>query len=230
MPVSASTSTTRRSASCGKIPMPAGSRAARQQAPRVGRDQCPCRGVGAGQRGQQGLALRPAVPRAVSAAALVEIPGAHLTAVGGYGRAAQGQLPVPVCVAVRGAGGVGGPAVEHHLGGPDPDARASGGWGVCWWCSQVIRRPRAWRGRPRERVPVICFLPVRLLIRCGAVPAGAPARSGPARGVPGPPWYLDSSAGFKCAGPRRGLPCPGRAAAWPGRPGPHRGSAAARQG
>jgi len=31
---------------------------------------------------------------------------------------------------------------------------------------------RAWRGRPRERVPVICFLPVRLLIRCGAVPAG----------------------------------------------------------
>jgi hypothetical protein len=112
-------------------PGAAGRQAAPQQAPRVGRDEYPGRAGGAGQRGQQGLALRPAVPRAVSTAALVEIPGGHLTAVGGYDRAAQCQLPVPVCVAVPGAGGAGGPAVEHHRRCRDPGVRASGGQGVC---------------------------------------------------------------------------------------------------
>ena len=47
--------------------------------------------------------------------------------------------------------------------------------------------------------------------------------------MPGSPWYLDSAAGFKCVSPRRGLLFPWHAGAWPGQPGRHLGSAAARQ-
>jgi len=67
----------------------------------------------------------------ISAAALVEVHGGHLTAVGGQGGAAQGELPVPFCLAFLGAGGVSGPAVEHHRRPSDPGPGISGGQVVC---------------------------------------------------------------------------------------------------
>ena len=98
--------------------------------------------------GQHGPSLRPVLPGVVGAAVLVEELGGHLGAPGGCGRAAQGQLPVPVCRAVTGTGGVGGPSVErdrHRLGravsfGCAPGARRSG--------RGAVRAPRRARCGP----------------------------------------------------------------------------------
>ena len=172
-----------------------GRRAAREQARWAGGDQRPGRACETGQFGQQGLALGPAVPRAVGATAFVERLGDHLAAVGGYDRTAQGQLPVPVCLAVRRAGGMGGPAVEHHRCSTGQGASASSGRVACQERRQVICGPPG-RVRPPAGAGsrhLFSILSVRLMGRAGQADREPGRHDGAGRR-----WYPDSAVGFKC--------------------------------
>ncbi len=217
MPVSANMSRTWRNASCCRIGMPAAAWAAREQARWAWLvTSAPAGRARTGQFGQQGLAMGPAVPRAVGATAFVEILGDHLAAAGGYDRTAQGQLPVPVCLAVRCAGGMGGPAVEHHRCSTGQGASASSGRVACQERRQVICGPPG-RVRPPAGAGsrhLFSILSVRLMGRAGQADR-EPGRHG--RGwstvVPGLGGWIQVRF-TQC-----GLPFPGHAAAWPGQPG-----------
>ena len=171
MPESASTSCTRRNASCARMPVPSG--AGRRGSRRHGSatTTAPAGRPGPGQRGEQGPALRPVLPGVVGPAVLVEELGGHPGAAGSGDGAAQGELPVPVCLAVTGTGAVGGPPVERGRHRPERAVPVSRARAARCRRRGVVRDPAS-LARTAARV-VSCH---RLSFPCACSSGGGRAR------------------------------------------------------